>query len=107
MSVIHEKRPGCIQSALSIIGDQWTGLLVRELTECPKTFSELQNALTGISPRTLSQRLDKLSHEQIIEKDLYCPRPPRYKYRLTQKGSELKEVIQKMSEWGERYSTTH
>lgn len=101
---VTEKKPGCIHAALEVIGDKWTGLLLRELTECPKTFGELEQQLTGISPRTLSQRLDMLETECITNKSLYCERPPRYKYALTQKGSDLKAVLNSMATWGEKYS---
>lgn len=96
---------GCIQATLEIIGDKWTGLLLRELTECPKTFGELESMLVGISPRTLSQRLDKLEQEGITTKELYCDRPPRNKYMLTKKGTDLKSVLQTMAQWGEKYSS--
>jgi len=98
-----DKTNGCIHNALDIFGDKWTPLLVRQLTQCPHTFSELEASLVGISPRTLSQRLDKLAAESIIIKDLYCEHPPRYKYSLTEKGAELKAVLEKMAEWGEKY----
>lgn len=104
-SILMRDKPGCIQTALCILGDKWTALLVRELTECPKTFSELETLLVGISPRTLSQRLDKLELESIVAKNMYCPHPPRYKYSLTKKGSELKVVLEKMADWGEKYSS--
>ena len=101
---VIEIKPGCITAALEIIGDKWTGLLLRELTECPKTFGELEQQLMGISPRTLSQRLDKLESEKITSRSLYCEHPPRYKYTLTQKGSDLKTVLHTMATWGEKYS---
>ena len=96
--------PGCIQAALEIIGDKWTGLLLRELTECPKTFGELEEILIGISPRTLSQRLTKLENENITKKTIYCQHPPRYRYSLTEKGSDLKSVLSSMAKWGAKYS---
>lgn len=98
------EKSSCIQAALEVVGDKWTGLLLRELTECPKTFGELEQMLVGISPRTLSQRLDKLETEYITTKVLYCARPPRYKYSLTQKGIDLKSVLSSMASWGEKYS---
>ena len=104
VQISAEPKLGCIQAALEIIGDKWTGLLLRALTECPKTFGELEAELTGISPRTLSQRLDKLESEHITEKDLYCEHPPRYKYSLTEKGADLKNVLSDMAVWGEKYS---
>lgn len=95
---------GCIQSALDIIGDKWTALLLKELTECPKTFGELEKLLVGISPRTLSQRLDTLGKNEITSKSLYCEHPPRYRYQLTAKGLGLKDVLASMAEWSTKYS---
>lgn len=69
-----EERPGCIQHTLEIMGDKWTGLIIRDLSSRPATFTQLEVSLVGISPRTLSQRLDKLEAEAIITKQLYCER---------------------------------
>jgi DNA-binding HxlR family transcriptional regulator len=98
-----EKRPGCIQAALAILGDKWTPLLLGQLVSGQKTFSELELMLTGISPRTLSARLSKLEDEGIIQKNQYNVHPPRFKYELTQKGTGLQEVLQQMADWGEKY----
>lgn len=98
--------PCNIEKALEIIGDKWTALILNELSGQPCTFSELEKSLEGISPRTLSQRLDKLGTEKILEKVLYCEHPPRYNYTLTSKGKELKIVLGKMSDWGSRYASS-
>ena len=98
-----EKRPGCVQAALSIMGDQWSPLLLAQLVEADKTFSELESALDGISPRTLSARLDKLEIAKVIARDQYCEHPPRFRYGLTQKGKELQDILVAMGEWGNRY----
>lgn len=98
-----ESRPGCIQATLDIVGDKWTALLLGQLVSGSKTFGELENMLTGISPRTLSQRLTRLGKQDIVAKNQYNAHPPRYKYELTNKGHELQEVIHKMADWGERY----
>lgn len=102
-TVVDPTQPVCIQTTLRIMGDKWTGLILRDLSNGTNTFSSLEISLTGISPRTLSQRLDMLEAEGIIEKKQYCERPPRSKYLLTCKGSELQEVLLKMAEWGARY----
>lgn len=104
MSPRVEKHPGCIQACLEVMGDKWTPLILRDLSLDKAKFSDLEASLDGISPRTLSQRLDKLASEQIIEKHLYCERPPRYTYELTAKGKELQEILVKMSDWGARHS---
>ncbi len=93
----------CLSAALEILGDKWTPLLVRELTACPKCFSELELSLTGISPRTLSQRLDKLEAEGIVTRRLYNDRPPRYRYALTEKGNDLRVILNSMAAWGGKY----
>lgn len=98
-----ENRPGCIQSALNILGDKWTPLLLSQLVPGQKTFGQLELDLSGISPRTLSDRLTKLENCEIIKKNQYNEHPPRYKYDLTDKGLELQEVLVKMAEWGEKY----
>lgn len=99
-----ENRPGCIQAALRILGDKWSPLLIGQLVDGPKTFGELEIALAGISPRTLSARLDKLTSTQVIKAEQYCEHPPRYKYGLTPKGKELQSILKKMAAWGEQYS---
>lgn len=98
-----EKKAGCIQSALAVLGDKWTPLLVGQLVSEPMTFGDLELMLAGISPRTLSARLDKLQQDNIVEKQQYNAHPPRYKYRLTAKGQELQEILEKMADWGEKY----
>ncbi len=98
-----EKRAGCIQAALNIVGDKWSPLLLGLLIEESKTFGELETSLDGISPRTLSARLDKLIENGIISKNIYCQHPPRYRYDLTKKGQELQEILIAMSKWGDKY----
>lgn len=102
-SVSVESRPGCIQSALAILGDKWSPLLLGLLIDSSKSFSELEQTLTGISPRTLSARLEKLLQGGIVTKVLYCEHPPRYHYQLTKKGSELQDILKEMADWGAKY----
>ncbi len=98
-----EEKPGCVAAALHILGDKWTPLLLKELVESSATFGELETALASISPRTLSQRLEKLMAEKIIDKSIYCEHPPRYTYKLTKKGSELEEILRAMADWGAKH----
>lgn len=98
-----EPKAGCIQSTLCVLGDKWTPLLISQLVSGQKTFGELETVLNGISPRTLSARLEMLQKDKIIKKNQYNERPPRYKYELTSKGAELQEVLAGMAAWGEKY----
>lgn len=99
-----EKRPGCIQASLDILGDKWSPLLLGQLVAHGKTFGELEVSLAGISPRTLSSRLDKLQDNEVIDKSPYCEHPKRYRYSLTSKGRELQDILSKMARWGEHYA---
>jgi DNA-binding HxlR family transcriptional regulator len=94
----------CLESTLGILGDKWTPLLLHALTDVPHSFCEIEASLEGISPRTLSQRLEKLVIEGIITKNMYCEHPPRYKYGLTPKGEALRGVLNQMSAWGAKYA---
>lgn len=96
-------KPGCIKQALSVIGDKWTALLLSELCAGPMTFGDLEKATSGISPRTLSQRLEMLQSVGVIVKDEYCERPKRCNYRLTEKGRELKVILEAMADWSEKH----
>lgn len=98
------QKAGCISKALGILGDKWTPLLIRELTLCPQTFSDLEKLLVGISPRTLSQRLNMLVEQGIVDKRIYCEHPPRYSYQLTLKGRGLQTILQDMARWSAKYT---
>ncbi len=98
-----EKRPGCVKAALEILGDKWTPLLLGQLVDTGHTFCELESALDGISPRTLSARLERLAMHGIVAKHMYCEHPPRFRYELTKKGSELQDILHAMAEWGDKY----
>jgi DNA-binding HxlR family transcriptional regulator len=98
-----ESRIGCIAAAMEIIGNKWTALLLRDLTTGQKRFGELEKSLTGISPRTLSQRLLDLEAHGIITKRSFAEVPPRCEYSLTPKGEDLLPILKQMAVWGEKY----
>jgi DNA-binding HxlR family transcriptional regulator len=100
-----EKTPGCIQQALSILGDKWTGLILRDLFDGPKRFSQLEKSLSGISPRTLSQRLDMLEAEVIVKKTISGEPTLHTEYSLTQKGQDCSEILKQMAAWGAKYGS--
>lgn len=98
-----EPHVGCIASAMQIIGNKWTALILRDLFTGPKRFCELEKSVTGINPRTLSQRLDDLEAEGIINRRSYAEVPPRTEYSLTSKGSDLLPVLRQMAAWGTKH----
>lgn len=98
-----EKHPGCVAEALSIVGNKWTALIVMELSSGCMRFSTLEKKLAGISPRTLSQRLDELEQKMIITKKCFAEVPPRVEYTLTNKGKDLTPMLKSMAAWGDKY----
>jgi DNA-binding HxlR family transcriptional regulator len=101
-----EPKIGCIASAMQIIGNKWTALILRDLCEGPKRFSTLEKSVGSINPRTLSQRLDDLEQHGIVTKKSFAEVPPRIEYELTQKGQDLVPVLQQMAKWGNKYYDT-
>lgn len=94
--------PCNIAKTLDIVGDRWTLLIVRELLKGKKRFTELKEALHGIAPNILSDRLRSLEQEEIVTSDLYVKHPPRFSYELTNKGKELRHVINALAIWGNK-----
>jgi len=98
-----EPKEGCIASAMEIIGNKWTALILRDLAVGPKRFGELEKSVGNINPRTLSQRLDDLERHNIITKKSSPDSPTRPEYQLTSKGEDLLPVLQQMAAWGTKY----
>src|SRR5579884_76366 len=95
-----ESKSGCIASAMQIIGNKWTALILRDLFSGPKRFCELEKSVGSINPRTLSQRLDDLEAHGIISRRSYAEVPPRTEYALTAKGHDLQPILKQMAAWG-------
>ena len=89
-----------VSRTAEIVCGKWTLLLVRELAEGTSRFCELERALAGISPRTLSLRLRALEEEAIVERHTFPEVPPRVEYALTEKGRALLPIIADMREYG-------
>jgi DNA-binding HxlR family transcriptional regulator len=100
MKPIHETHSCAVAATAEIIGAKWTALLVHDLSEGPRRFSELEHSCCGISPRTLSERLRVLEDEGLVVRRAYAEAPPRVEYELTEKGEALLPIIDAMREFG-------
>lgn len=100
-----EPSVGCIASAMQIIGNKWTALILRDLFAGPKRFCELERSVGTINPRTLSQRLDDLEAHGIITRACFNEVPPRIEYALTKKGEDLLPILKQMASWGNKYAS--
>lgn len=93
-----------VKNAADLIGQKWTTLIVRELLESKKSFSEIQKALGNISPKVLAERLKSLETKNIIKRKVFPTTPPTTEYKLTSLGEKMKSVILAMAEFGENIS---
>ena len=103
MNEVHDPTTCSVAACAEIIGAKWTALLVHDLSEGPRRFSELEHSCSGISPRTLAERLRALEHEGILMRRSYPESPPRVEYELTDKGVGLLPIIAAMREFGHEW----
>ena len=97
MLPVHAAPTCSVAGAAEIVGSKWTVLIVHDLSEGPRRFSELERSCPGISPRTLSERLRALEQEGILQRQTG---PRRVEYELTEKGQALLPIIEEMRRFG-------
>jgi DNA-binding HxlR family transcriptional regulator/peroxiredoxin len=88
-----------IAQALEVVGDWWTLLVVRDIARGVHRFDALQREL-GVSTKVLTERLKLLVNHGVLAKDPYSDHPPRYEYRLTDRGRGLLPVLVALQDWG-------
>jgi DNA-binding HxlR family transcriptional regulator len=91
-----------IARTLGIVGDRWTLLVLRDVVLGLHRFEQLLTSL-GVASNVLSDRLNRLVAEGILERVRYSERPERFEYHLTKKGRELGVALIALMQWGDRY----
>ncbi len=99
--------PSPLEAALERVGDRWSLLLVEALLGGPRRFNELGEAVAGIAPNILTDRLRRLERERIVVATPYQARPPRMSYALTADGQDLASALRLLADWGSRGATDH
>jgi DNA-binding HxlR family transcriptional regulator len=85
---------------LVVIGGRWKVLILYELFQGVRRFSELLRALSGITQKMLTQQLREMERDGIVSRTVYPQVPPKVEYRLTPRGESLKPVVSAMCRWG-------
>jgi DNA-binding HxlR family transcriptional regulator len=98
----QSETPSPLVEAVSRVGERWTLLVVDALLAGPRRFGELSEAVSGIAPNILTQRLRHLVDEGLVLQRPYSERPPRFEYELTQAGRELAGALRLLADWGAR-----
>lgn len=96
------EEPCSIARALSVVGDRWTLLILRECFLRVRRFEAFEENL-GVTRHVLAGRLKKLVEHGVLEKRAYQQSPPRHEYHLTGKGRALYPVLMSLVEWGDTY----
>ncbi len=96
--------PACpVETTLTLMGDKWKILIVRDLLTGTKRFGELKKSLNGISQKVLTQRLRLMEENGLVHRKVYAEVPPRVEYSLSETGRSLKTIHDAMWQWGEQY----
>ena len=103
-TIVQSDERCVVERTVDVIGGKWTTLILRELLKETRRFGELRAALTGISPKTLTDRLRELEDCGVLERTVYPEVPPRVEYTLTEKGEALRDIVDAMAAWGARWT---
>jgi DNA-binding HxlR family transcriptional regulator len=98
----YEGQNCSIARALEVVGERWTLLIIRDVLLGLHRFDELQESL-GIARNVLTDRLNRLVDEGLLERVIYSKRPRRYEYQLTKKGLDLNIALIALRQWGDEY----
>ena len=93
-----------VARTLEHIGERWTFMVLRDALYGIRRFDDFQASL-GIARNILTKRLTKLVDAGILRKEPYQEHPPRYEYRLTEKGRDLVPILTSLLAWGDKWET--
>ena len=107
MNEINEL-PACpVETTLSLIGDKWKVLILRDLITSTKRFGELKKSIGTVSQKVLTAQLRNMEENGLVHREVYAEVPPRVEYSLTELGQSLKPILDAMQNWGEEYKQNH
>ena len=99
--------PACpVETTLSLIGDKWKVLILRDLLPGTKRFGELKKSIGSVSQKVLTAQLRDMEENGLVNRKVYAEVPPRVEYSLTELGQSLKPILDAMWNWGEGYQAS-
>ena len=100
----HRDLPVCpVETTLTLIGDKWKVLILRDLMPGTKRFGELKKSIGSVSQKVLTAQLRAMEETGLVNRKVYAQVPPRVEYSLTGLGRSLKPILDAMGSWGEDY----
>ena len=104
MSEIKAALPACpVETTLTLIGDKWKVLILRDLMPGTKRFGELKKSVGSVSQKVLTAQLRAMEEKGLVQRKVYAEVPPHVEYSLTELGRSLKPILDSMWVWGEDY----
>ena len=99
-----DELPECpVATTVQLIGNKWKILIIRNLLQSPKRFTELKRTIPGISQKVLTDNLRALEEDGLIDREVFAEVPPRVVYSLSALGNTLRPIIDAMKVWGTDY----
>lgn len=102
-----DQLPTCpVETTLTLIGDKWKVLILRDLMPGTKRFGELRKSVGDVSQKVLTAQLRDMEKSGLVHREVYAEVPPRVEYSLTPLGRSLKPILDSMWAWGEGYKAS-
>ena len=102
--MLKKDLPACpVELTLLLISNKWKILIIRDLLEGTKRFSELKKSINNISQKVLTSNLREMEENELLTRKIYPEVPPRVEYTLTDIGYSLKPLLDDMDKWGTWY----
>ena len=99
-----DQLPACpVETTLTLIGDKWKVLILRDLMPGTKRFGELRKSVGDVSQKVLAAQLRDMEKSGLVHREVYAEVPPRVEYSLTPLGRSLQPIMDAMRVWGEQY----
>ena len=102
--MLKKDLPACpVELTLLLISNKWKVLIIRDLLDGTKRFSELKKSINNISQKVLTSNLREMEENDLLNRKVYPEVPPRVEYTLTDIGYSLKTLLDDMDKWGTWY----
>lgn len=99
-----ESLPACpVETTLTLIGDKWKVIILRDLMPGTKRFGELKKSIGSVSQKVLTAQLRDMEQNGLVHREVFAEVPPRVEYSLTELGRSLKPILDAMWNWGEEF----
>ena len=95
-----------VETTLTLIGDKWKVLILRDLMPGTKRFGELKKSIGSVSQKVLTAQLRDMEKNGLLTRTVYAEVPPRVEYSLTDLGKSLKAILDAMWNWGEEFKAS-